>query len=86
MDIKSNKSYILKQLAEAKGAEIAHFSECSFNGYVVIDFMSFISQDEHLLQNDLDKIIHFSAKHKIWIIVGSHPFKKNKKNLTIVYG
>lgn len=78
-DIKRNESYILKQLAEAKAkeVEIAHFSESSLNGYAGTDFKSLKSQDETMLRNSLEKIIRFSAKFKIWVIIGSHYFEKD---------
>jgi predicted amidohydrolase len=77
-DIERNRSYILKQLAEAKakGAEIAHFPESSLSGYAGTDFESYESQDEALLQSSLEQIIGLAAELAIWVIVGSHHFEE----------
>jgi len=78
-DIKRNASYILRQMAEArgKGADISHFPESGLSGYAGTDFKRYKSQDEALRRDSLKKIIQLSSELKIWVIVGSHHFAAN---------
>jgi len=79
-DIKKNKSYILKQIAQAKrkNADLVHFPECCLSGYADYDFHSFKNCDENQLKLAFENILKTAAELKIWIIIGSHHFEKNQ--------
>ena len=77
-NISSNLKAILKQIREAgsRAADIIHFCESSLTGYPGIDYPEISPNDEPQLLQSLDKIRAEASKTGIWVIVGSHHFKK----------
>lgn len=72
-DIISNKTYILKQMRNAKErrADVAHFSECALSGYAGADFDSYEEFDWELLKESTEEILDLAGKLKIWVVLGS---------------
>ena len=80
-DIESNLSAVRKQikLAAARGADIAHFSECNLSGYAGEDFQNVNNQDNNTLQEALKEIRELADSLNIWVIIGSHHFEENNE-------
>ena len=76
-DINTNLSAILKQIkfARRKGAEIAHFPECSLSGYAGEEFQEIDREKYPILRNALDRICKQAGSLGIWVILGSHTFE-----------
>ena len=75
-DIGKNLSNTLMQIetARSRGADIAHFSECSLSGYAGIDFGNIWDQDEQLLDDAFAEVKEKARKLGLWVILGSHYF------------
>ena len=75
-DVRSNLSYTLMQMevARSRGADIAHFFECSLSGYAGMDLGHIRDQDEELLQHALEEVGDKARELNLWVILGSHHF------------
>ena len=86
--IKRNSRRICELLRKAKKskADIVHFSECALSGYVGTDFPSFDGYDWGLLKVETEKIMEFSAKLGLWVVLGStHRLSEPNKPYNSLY-
>jgi predicted amidohydrolase len=76
-EVNKNLSFIRKQILEAnaRGADIVHFSECNLSGYAGEEFDYIDKQNFGNVQNALMQICELAGKLNIWVIVGSHHFE-----------
>lgn len=79
-DIERNLTYTLLQMeiAQSRGADIVHFSECSLSGYASMDFSHIRDQDERLLQHALEQVREKARELNLWVIPGTHHFTKEQ--------
>ncbi len=87
-DITLNYQYIAAQMTEAKlkGADIAHFPECSLSGYPGTDFMSLGNFNWNELHRMTDSVISFARRLNMWVIIGSlHRLSGNNKPFNCLY-
>ena len=75
-DIRQNLSWVLMQMriSHARGAQIAHFPECSLSGYAGMDFDQVHDQNSFLLKESLLKISEAARNYGLWTVIGSHHF------------
>jgi predicted amidohydrolase len=68
-----NARQIHRLLREAKKlkVDIVHFSECALSGYVGTDFANFDGYDWDLLSQETRKIMAFTKKLGLWVVLGS---------------
>lgn len=80
-DIQKNLTATISQMeiARSKGADIAHFSECSLSGYAGMDFSHIPDQDEELLHHAFEEVRKKARKLNLWVILGSHHFEEGQK-------
>ena len=73
-DIERNFRYISRQLrsANAKGAQLVHFSEACLGGYVGVDRASFEDYPWDLLQSRTQEILDLTRRLKVWVVLGSN--------------
>jgi predicted amidohydrolase len=71
--IKRNSRQIARfmQRAGKFNADIIHFPECAFSGYVGTDFPSFAGFDWMFLSQESKRIIALAEELKLWVVLGS---------------
>jgi predicted amidohydrolase len=72
-DLRSNARYVMRQMRSvaARGAQVAHFCECSLSGYAGPDFASYRGFDWDLLDEYTQSVLDLAAELEIWVILGS---------------
>ena len=86
--IRQNARQIRKFLHQAKKAkaDIVHFPECAFSGYVGFDFANFDGFDWELLKEETVEIMTLAGKLKLWVVLGSvHPLTPPNKPHNSLY-
>ena len=73
-EIRRNLGYVKRQMkaARAKGADLAHFSECCLGGYAGVDLPSLEGYDWDLLQRSVQEVTELARELGLWLILGSN--------------
>jgi predicted amidohydrolase len=77
-DVRRNLRRVLRQMrdARARGAGIAHFSECALSGYAGENFPSFRGYDWDLLRACTREVLREARALRLWVVLGSsHPLQ-----------
>lgn len=86
--IEHNRRWILKQIDEAaaKGAHVAHFSECALSGYAGVDIPDVQAIDWDQLRAATRDVQQAARRRKVWVLLGStHYLAEDVKPHNSVY-
>lgn len=72
-DVRQNTRSVLRQMkaARRRGADVAHFCECSLSGYAGADMSSYRGFDWDALREGSERVLALARELRLWVLLGS---------------